>query len=1462
MSQWNISVRLTGQGAGLSRTLRTLSRDARDASRDIAALRRDISYLRTQSRRPIRLRVQADTRGLRAEIDRAARSAQHGQRVQVQLGIESRSLRREVRDAVRAAARGQSVRIPIRLTNAALLRREVTAAVRRAETRQTIRVRVTADTSGLTRTLTTAGAPAATAAASSASGGLAGLLTLLPALIPLTAGLTANMGALTAKIGTNVAAFAAFGIAIGGQLSEIGAASEAFKAYKEAVATSGETSEEAAQAQLAYQRQLAKLTPESQRALVALGQLKSTYSDWSDEMAQFTMAPVEKGFAVLQAVIPQLTPMVKSTSRELDRLITVAGGGVTTPGFDAMFDRFSKYGDETIKDFTDSIIHLFRVISDGSWDDGALGQILNYMRENGPVARAAINDIGDALGNLVEAGSIAGPSMLTLVTALARLVAALPPELVAIILQTAAALKLLSLAGAGMAALAGRLGAVRAAIAGLAATSAAAGGGLAGLRAAFLSLGVAAKASVIIAGIGLAAVAIGKLMDMGKEAPPNIDKLTTSLGKLGQTGKVGGELGKLGDDLDDLYDKVRNITDPATVDNIQNGLVKVFSLGMADSTPSKEAREWLDAIDESLTNLVTGGKTDLAAAAFERLKAAYAADGGDVSKFTGQMKDYKSALEDLKFEQELAASSQGLFGKAAQDTKKKLDDQKASADGLRQAIVALNDVNRAAGSAMSAFEQSIDDASKAVKDHHSALKLRDGELDLGSQKARDAEKVLSDLAANTEAAATAAREQGKSWEDVNGIYDKGRAAFVKTADAMGLTAQQAEILADRYLALPDTKSTRIEMRTEDAIASLDSVIAAIQATPNRKSVTVDALTSEAITLLKNLGFTVERLPDGRFSVTADTATAKQRLADVQSARNGLKNKTITISAIDAASKAAAAAKAAIERVKDRQVTITARYQTIGIEGSYARTQAKMGDHADGAVVDYYADGGTRETHVAQIARAGEWRVWAEPETMGEAYIPFAPSKRRRSRVIAEETVRRLGGDPRSIDWYASGGITAFASGGFSYAPTGLARDVSYVQSTYSSAHQPIDKDEYNKKIRARANALDALRTAEANLRQVRKGKHTQAQLAAAEARVAKARRSLATATEAAEKAEARYKKRFSLSDWQKTLKSSVKANATYEANLKKISQRGGAEVIDQLRDMGEEGAALIAALAKASNKQFKDIVANLKKLGPLAKASLADYTAQLNASNKQSAEFQSNLAKLSSMGYGDLATMLAEQGDEAAQKIASEAVKSKSAAAKANAAAKQNNQQLSSDEMTKLIQIIAAISNKNTGIHQVADKTGFGEDEIIQVGNKAKAKLSQLLGGKAARFLADLAKANKGQAYENGGIRAGMYATQGGIVRFAEPSTRGEAYIPLGQNKRSSATRVLSDVATRFGLGLTDGQAGRVVIIREQGPLVGESHFHIGDRKSDRDLARAVESQQGYQLRRLARGGVAARGAS
>jgi hypothetical protein len=105
-----------------------------------------------------------------------------------------------------------------------------------------------------------------------------------------------------------------------------------------------------------------------------------------------------------------------------------------------------------------------------------------------------------------------------------------------------------------------------------------------------------------------------------------------------------------------------------------------------------------------------------------------------------------------------------------------------------------------------------------------------------------------------------------------------------------------------------------------------------------------------------------------------------------------------------------------------------------------------GHSADGNI--FMANGGVlsfargTERHVAQLAMPGT-RVWAEPETGGEAYIPLAPTKRSRSEEILSQVADRFGGafvkhQPAGSMRVAGGdGASAGRGGGVSIGPITL-----------------------------------------------------------------------------------------------------------------------------------------------------------------------------------------------------------------------------------------------------------------------------------------------------------------------------------------------------------------------------------------------------------------------------------------
>ncbi|MGW3651076.1 phage tail tape measure protein [Streptomyces sp. NPDC000878] len=457
--------------------------------------------------------------------------------------------------------------------------------------------------------------------------------------------------------------------------------------------------------------------------------------------------------------------------------------------------------------------------------------------------------------------------------------------------------------------------------------------------------------------------------------------------------------------------------------------------------------------------------------------------------------------------------------------------------------------------------------------------------------------------------------------------------------------------------------------------------------------------------------------------------------------------------------------------------------------------------ANGSILEFYADGGVREDHVAQIARQGTWRVWAEEAAGPEAYIPLAHNKRTRSRAITEQVVRRLGG--KGVEWYADGGLS-----GWSYSPSTTSELVS-VSSIRSDSMRTVKK----------------------------KGKEIEV---------------------------------FDLKLFEKNLDKAVKKAQKWRKDLATVARRAGQDVADALEAMGEDGVELTHKMATGSSKYIAEMTKDLEKLGLVVRATLSDYTTQLQQAVKDQAAFEKNLSKLAAMGYGDLATMLAEQGDEDAEDLAAEAVKSPSKAKKANSQAKAASKAVPDEDLPDLVAIISAITSSKVGIHAVAEKTELDEDRIIEVATLGRTRIKDARGSKAGRFLSDLDKASKGLAYLHGGILTpGIYATSNGIVRFAEPATGGEAFLPLGTDKRTSATAVLKDVAHRFGYTLTPSgvtgpmplvdarpaSAVQVVVVREQpAALVGSMPITVTG-GADAKAADRVGTEIMRRLRNAQRGG-------
>lgn len=925
-------------------------------------------------------------------------------------------------------------------------------------------------------------------------------------------------------------------------------------------------------------------------------------------------------------------------------------------------------------------------------------------------------------------------------------------------------------------------------------------------------------------GLGMLASSQQKAAARAAEHKANIDGLTTAMrqsngvidetvrqqaaqniqnAKLGSSGKTLTEvMAKQGYSLSDLTDSYLG----------QGESVDKLASKMEDLAEAK-MRAALDKGDSHNPDEDLAAEADAYAGAAKALRGM----SGDAKEAATNAKDLNEAVkgtdDGVSAYDQLKTAVAGLADKTA-DADSRTRALRDALDLLSGGSVSLQAaqarVNEAITNANEAMANGIDKADGWGK----ALLNANGTLNTTTKNGQSLFGTLNTIADSSSSAAIAAydfaqsqnKDLPESLAAARQEMEKSRQAAIDLGTGYGLTEKQAGQVADSLGLIPGQVSILLSTEGVDStLAELLAVQAAFQQQPDKKTISVDVLSGEAKKQLEDLGYKIELIPGTReYKVTAPTQGARDQLDLLIQKLSGVKGKNVTVGVNDRASQQAALIQTAIDKIRGKTVDVYVVQHTLGVEGTASRNAKNY--QATGSVLDFYARGGIRayagggmepgdrpNQHVAQITQANTWRVWGERETDGEGYVPFRRSARPRSRAITEEIVRRLGGDPTGIQWNAAGSVTDWR-----YDPqTGSL----YSASDAGQAGHKTKKVKVNGKVK-----------------------------------------------------EIEY---FDVGAVEKKLLSAAKATRAWNKDLEKVADRVGGDVAEALAAMGEDGRKLADKMANGSTKYINQMAKALRELQKVAKASLTDYTRQLDKANKVNKAFSDDLAKLAAMGYGDLAAQLAAQGDESAQQLADAAAKDPKKAKKANQEAKEANNALTADEVSELVQIIAAIKTSKTGIHDVAATTELGEDEIITVGNKAKKQISKNLGSRAAKFLADLKNANAGKAYANGGIRAGIYGTQNGIIKFGEPETGGEAFVPLSPNKRRHALPVLADVARRFGVGLTDAAAGRPVVIVKSGDTI---HIPVTPVRTGA-TASDIGSQVARSWRRARRGGVSTRAA-
>jgi TP901 family phage tail tape measure protein len=146
------------------------------------------------------------------------------------------------------------------------------------------------------------------------------------------------------------------------------------------------------------------------------------------------------------------------------------------------------------------------------------------------------------------------------------------------------------------------------------------------------------------------------------------------------------------------------------------------------------------------------------------------------------------------------------------------------------------------------------------------------------------------------------------------------------------------------------------------------------------------------------------------AVYQQTGSVDQASATFEGYRQQMVNTLVAMGRTRAEAEALANQLMAMPKNIPINVVVTTTYRQNGTQ-SMGNSRNPGINSAHGGTIDYYAGGGMNDgPHVAQVAPAGSWRVWGEPETGGEGYIPLSAAKRNGA-IATMAAINRRFGDP-------------------------------------------------------------------------------------------------------------------------------------------------------------------------------------------------------------------------------------------------------------------------------------------------------------------------------------------------------------------------------------------------------------------------------------------------------------------
>lgn len=184
-----------------------------------------------------------------------------------------------------------------------------------------------------------------------------------------------------------------------------------------------------------------------------------------------------------------------------------------------------------------------------------------------------------------------------------------------------------------------------------------------------------------------------------------------------------------------------------------------------------------------------------------------------------------------------------------------------------------------------AYQQALSAGEAYIDQYGAVLEETNGKLDLSRESHQELYGVMKGMAGATIAQAEGLMASGASMGEVLGVLEEGRESFINLARAAGMGKEEAAALADKLGLLPQQQLLDLIVEgTYNGDVTPAELLEVVETLPTGKSVTVsaDAIGTESIELLRNLGYEVIELDDGTVQITATAKSEglKETLADV------------------------------------------------------------------------------------------------------------------------------------------------------------------------------------------------------------------------------------------------------------------------------------------------------------------------------------------------------------------------------------------------------------------------------------------------------------------------------------------------------------------------------------------------------------------------------------------------------